>query len=51
MLDKGEAGGDAGVLQLVLEMLRQVLGAVVQPQGQSRAGVRGNCAPACQQPL
>ena len=39
LLDKGEAGVDAPVFKLVLEVIRQVLGTVVHPQGQTPAGV------------
>jgi len=51
LFDKGEAGVDAPVFQLVLKMVGQVLGAVVQPQGQTPAGVRRHLANSVHQAL
>ena len=51
LFDKGETWADPPVFELVLKMIRQVLGAVVHPQRQAPAGVRRHRADSCHQTL
>lgn len=51
LLDEGEAGGDPPVLDLVLEVVGEVLGAMIHAQRQATGHLRGDRAVEAREPL